>query len=52
MKSKDTYQCPYCGYSCNSYVEIHDHLTYYEWMSVPAVEKVIREITLKKEGEK
>jgi hypothetical protein len=36
-------QCPYCEYSTRDKEDLHDHLTYYHWMSVPAVEEIISE---------
>jgi len=42
------YYCPYCNKGTDSYEEMHDHLTYYEWMSVPAVDKIMKELEEKK----
>ncbi len=38
------YYCPYCNHGADSYEDMHDHLTYYEWMSVPAVDQIMKEL--------
>jgi len=38
------YYCPYCNHGTDSREDMHDHLTYYEWMCVPAVDKIIKEL--------
>ena len=43
-------QCPYCDYSTRNKEDLHDHLTYYHWMSVPAVDKIMSEIINKEKG--
>ena len=50
-KEKDIQlQCPYCDYSTRNKEDLHDHLTYYHWMSVPAVDKIMSEIINKEKG--
>ncbi len=34
--------CPYCNYLAKNEEDLHDHLTYYHWMCVPAVDKIIK----------
>ena len=40
----ETYQCPYCNYSTDSYYGMRSHLTYFHWMCVPAVDQVMKEL--------
>ncbi len=47
-QDSNTITCPYCNYQTNDLEKLHDHLTYYEWMSVPSVDKTIKEIKGKK----
>jgi len=43
-------RCPYCDYSTRNKEDLHDHLTYYHWMAVPAVDKIMSEIINKEKG--
>jgi len=38
------YYCPYCSYWTDGYEDIRDHLIYYHWMCVPAVDQVMKEM--------
>jgi hypothetical protein len=41
---KHKYCCPYCNYGIDTYGEMYDHLTYYHYMSVPGVDKIMKEL--------
>ncbi len=44
------YYCPYCNKGMDNYYGMRDHLTYYHYMSVPAVDGIMVELQRKTNG--